>query len=178
MTRINHFWAIIFSLTSLSYSNLDAASQPGTFSSLRCGSSGYWDVDGFSVSVNIKATTRFADTARKTIIDLQNFTGSYTITYLDDPETKINPRDDKMTIWSKGFQAAESIANDTGYRPRKYRGHTRFYLDWTTHGETQLIMPFKPIQFHHRFFKAYLIMSQVEDHFGATIPLLCEQSKI
>ena len=65
--------------------------------------------------------------------------------------------------------------NDVYYSPRKYKGFARFSLPMKADGRFDLIMPNSFVRGEVKVTdKAVLVLTYIDDHHGATVPLKCE----
>ncbi|SMF16864.1 hypothetical protein [Pseudobacteriovorax antillogorgiicola] len=127
---------------------------------------GYMHVD-----VNIEGTIKL------------NAKNNYTLSY----ETLVDLKmvgDTSSESWARFDGAETAVQNYSSYKPRKYIDHMKFNLDdklgssGRSWGDFDFIVPhFSDASDLGQEFKAYLIMSGVDDHFGTTAPLLCKQTK-
>lgn len=67
--------------------------------------------------------------------------------------------------------------NKRSYNPRKYRGYVKFeWIHKDAFGEIDLLLPERELltQSKRKRFRAFMIMTHMEDHWGGTIPVNCE----
>ncbi|MBP9707995.1 MAG: hypothetical protein KBD78_10140 [Oligoflexales bacterium] len=85
-------------------------------------------------------------------------------------------------IWAKDSRQEWMIVNNPDYKPVKYKEFVQFHLDGQARlggsplawGVYQLLMPKLPIAANSKDFKAQLILSSVNDHFGGSFSLACQ----
>lgn len=85
----------------------------------------------------------------------------------------------KECTWSQ-MKFEGKAENNINYKPRRYKDYAQFDIglqssvDLKNYGTFQILFPkFKDETYLPATFKAYLIMTNVLDHFGATVPVEC-----
>ncbi len=159
---------------AMGFNDLHAETTSLQKNNLVCGSIGYWEADGFYVQANVRGQIEKKQQGDKTVYSLNNYSGNFTITYPEDVNRAYSYQNDKLFIWAQGYQNGETIDNDPSYRPRKYKDHLRYDLGLDNIGSTQFLLPVKKIEEGEPLFRTVMIMSWIQDHFGTTLPMVCQ----
>lgn len=106
---------------------------------------------------------------------LKNWEGYY---HLVDTDSSVNT----PYTWAFASGRGDAISPVAHYRPRKYKDHIKLEIPFSdfgmSFGETDLIFPKLELVKGKENVAAYLVMTAIEDHFGATVPLDCRVGQI
>ncbi|MCB0386030.1 MAG: hypothetical protein KDD43_11605 [Bdellovibrionales bacterium] len=109
-------------------------------------------------------------TLKDDIYTLKNWEGYY---HLVDTDSSVNT----PYTWAFASGRGDELSPVANYRPRKYKDHLKLEIPFSdfgmSFGETDLIFPKFELIKGKENVPAYLVMTAIEDHFGATVPLDC-----
>lgn len=79
------------------------------------------------------------------------------------------------SYWTEQNVKLNRVANDPNYKPRTYKGYTKFpSISKEFSGNVDLLLPHKELYSGEENITAVFIMSEVEDHWGDTLGLDCK----
>jgi hypothetical protein len=139
---------------------------------LNCEQNLGWETQDMFVKAQISSEIKVIS---ETDVSLENVELNYTILFdLNEPNS----------IWSQGNTTETTLPNNENYNPRKYHNHMKFsisvYSDTSEgYGYLDLIVPTTNLVNLDDTtpFKAYLMMTWMDDHFGGTAQLNCNITK-
>ena len=79
------------------------------------------------------------------------------------------------SVWAEEDMAVESLDANENYNPLKYENHVQFKLP-SKQGKVELIYP--RALGNKKEFRAHLILTGIQDHFGGTAHMYCRRSRV
>lgn len=119
----------------------------------------------------------------KQVYQFNRYTAKFAISMGEETSLRVDMNDPFSSFWSLQMTSGKNLNNQIPYRPVRYLNHVKYNFD-IDFGEISFILPkdfpistINPRTGGHRLevrnFPAYLILSRIEDHFGATLELNC-----